>query len=691
MSGAARASRRQQAWTLALLLAWVATGTAAETPFGVIVDVTLDPGAGGEPGAAGVLRLDPQTSVVARDDVRFETLPALKAAKETLTRVQVPPGTSLDGLAHVIQEQDSAREWLGWLMLRPSPRFPRVCLLYRARAQPFTIELHVRGEQPDAPPVTRALPDNPGVLVSYRGTPDSPVALLAPGVLTAAAQAWQIARANGYLPDGPPGDKVAISAQLQDAFLLGVPNPGEEVYSAQEKSGRALGLRVQPVFVPREIRVELTHWRALEAGEPPAIAAQLARKRTAREAAIRTRLAPHLPAAYGLVTPAMVESWRATPVGREFEVSATRYEDETLVLGAIDAYSTQRIIAEIGVTYGATEGLQGTGQVEVVHEHRTHLEAGVEASYGDEADAQAARFAWRPRQPVGDWELNVAGSASARRDRAALFGTATTTRPVDWRRWVADVGFTARQRVAEPEPGRWTSAASAGIHLVHADDAFAVAAAVPAGVAQPDSRVELKAEWRAATLLRASGHRLEMSTQLRLAQASEALAGNYDYGLGDVAVNASLVTARAAGPRWKLMSTTRVGRLRGDAPLGQLFRAGGDEGWIRGLQEGELAGRSYWAQSFAAGPDIAALLGRDEDTGGDRRAIFLLAFYDVGEVEDATRGWRSAQGMGVAAHLADLPLGPQKGALTLGYAYSPDSAQEPHGAVFVRFELPFVQ
>jgi hypothetical protein len=294
---------------------------------------------------------------------------------------------------------------------------------------------------------------------------------------------------------------------------------------------------------------------------------------------------------------------------------------------------------------------------------------------------------WMPRKNVEGWSLAATATTGSRKNDEAHFGSTAGGDGVEWRRWMTDIGFTARRNTGEAEAGRWKSELSAGLHVIHADDRFD-SKAVPAAAELPDSLVELRTEWRLATLTSGAKHAFTLDARARVAESTKGLDGNYDYNLGEALFTAELVAGAGGHPAWQITATNRAGRLRGRAPLSQQFRAGGNDGWIRGLREGELIGTSYWAQSLAAGPDVSSLLGGGTE---GKSPIFLLAFYDWGQVETDTKTWRTAQSYGMAVHLDKMPVGDATASLLLGYAYSPDSRADRHGSFFVRLDLPFIR
>jgi hypothetical protein len=130
----------------------------------------------------------------------------------------------------------------------------------------------------------------------------------------------------------------------------------------------------------------------------------------------------------------------------------------------------------------------------------------------------------------------------------------------------------------------------------------------------------------------------------------------------------------------------RGGTIHGRAPLTAEFRAGGDDGWIRGLREGELTGRKFSAASLTFGRDFSALLGKK---AAEMKPTFEI-FHDHGRIDDSRGRQRTANGYGVALAVR-LPIGATRARISAGYAYSPESKLDRYGSSFVRVSMPFAQ
>ncbi len=658
---------------------------AADDVFNLQVDLQLGPApAGGDERQVVGFTASQNTGGFA--GASFENNEVLKSVVRKLNPPKLRLPVALDHLIAALQTLDNndGRIWLGVSSFSPTDDFPRVLISYRYEKKPFVIDVHLQNEDVASTPATVVLPTTPEVSVLYRGTPLSTASSLAVAASNAGKTALGIALRQGLVVGGAPGDIDAIRRSLTETFLIPVPNKAQE-YRASTSGGVAIGVVVNPVFVPKTISIELDGWKVYEAHQSAGIAARLKAKREVHEGEIREELASLLPSQQSLITATDVVTWQKSELGQKYGLSPLRYENENLVLSAADFASVDTYAFDIGASYDATDGVQGVGSARVLHDKRTHLELGVEVSAGAKAESETVNARWMPQKNIAGWSLIATATAGSHKNDESHFGTTAGGEGIEWRRWITDVGFTAQRNRGDPETGRWKSGVSAGLHLVHTDDRFD-ATAVPAAIQQPDSYAEAAGEWEVATLVGPSKHTLILDSRARFAQSTKDLGGNYDYDLSEAIVTGSL-TAGGDRPRWKITTTIRGGRLRGAAPLGRQFRAGGNDGWIRGLQEGELIGSKYWAQSFAVGPDISSLLGGITEGKGP---IFLQVFYDWGRVATDSHAWRTAQGYGVSVLLDKMPVGTVTAALSLGYAYSPESRVDRRGSFFVHLDFPFV-
>ena len=661
---------------------------AAEEPFAVVVELNLQPPV--PPASAWtVAGFTAQSSKSVFPQARFEQEGRLLSS---ISRRLRPVGAALpidlERLMATIQRIDPDREWLPLDDFSPRAGFQFALLRYRLRSKPFTIRVHPAGQDSAAPEHEQIVPVVPPVRAVYRANPSlAAVPAFAAAIERAAGEGLGIAQRHGLIAGSASGDTRKIRIDLEGHFrLVGLAGTALN-YRVEEMQGQAVGLTLEPVIIPQRIEIELGNWAAEEARYGPATAERLRAKRLERQQEIHAEFSGIFPTDVTLVTAETIAQWRDSAPGRRYGIAPVRYERDALVLNAADFLSRTQTTLVVGAAYGATDGLQGTASVRLMHERRTHLDLELDASAGEKAQATSARLGWFPVNRIAGWKITTDGSLDAFRHRRAYFSETVEKEPVRWEQWRGNLGVTLSRSAGEPEAGAWKSGISAALHLIHTDDTIVADEALPADAALPDSLVELQVEWRTQTILTERRDRLGFHARLELSESVELLGGNYEYHRVDVQIGGQWITDPTQGRSWKFVATTRAGRLSGRAPLSRQFRAGGDEGWIRGLREGELTGSAYWSHSFAAGPEISSLLGRDS---AGRPPAYLLAFWDGGEVRDEADRRRRAQGYGVALNLDDLPVGEGLTAsLFLGYAYSPDSRADRHGAFFIRLDLPF--
>lgn len=627
-----------------------------------------------------VTRVEGDTSNSPSPSSDFEPIQKRLAIKQDMN--QVTPPFKLTELPDQLSALDAKRTWLAPDSLQPQPGRQRVLLRYRNAATGFAVDVRVFGNDSAATSAPLPLGAGPGLSATHHAAGVEGNAAFARAVSDAATRALAVAQAQGLVPGGTPGDHNAIRNALQAEFLL--QSTDKPDYRPNAPGGRAVGLRVQPVAIPRHIAIELTNWIALEKDWDAASIAALRQKRLKAQDELRDSLVPVPRDQHVLVTNPILQKWKDSPQARAVELTEDRYEGDTLTLRAVKPPSRQDYVVTLGIEYDATNGLMGGASAGVVHEKATHLELNVEFNEGADSSLAKGFLRWHPVKNPSGWTPKLEASAESRSNDRAFFGPALPGNTVAWEHWQARAGLTVKRDM--PPAGAAGRKIRAGCSfsalLAHTDDKFETALPV---ADEPDTRWEINAAAHFAIPIGTEGRRLNVTARARIAQSLEDLGGHYDGSAGEARVTLSYVTA-IGRMTWKAIAETRAGRIEGNAPLAGEFRAGGDEGWIRGLREGELAGREYRAHSFAAGPLLPFLSGA-KDSG--RPPVYLLGFVDAGRVREAPGAWRSAEGYGAALNLDEISIGGSKtAALTFGYAYSPASLADRRGSIFVRFDIP---
>lgn len=660
---------------------FVARSLAApeEPRYAVVFDCTLEP----TPQGLRVTRFSLLTSPAAVP-AGHTPYPQIAALKDKIAQNAPWPSVLLKDFFSAIKNRLTDYEWSDPKL--PTPPARRVVMLLVEKS--LAPELKVGF--PGAPSPTmrqveeKTLTTDTGIKVIIPALRAANAAEIESTAKQAGDLAWSLARAQG-LALGVPADegtRRAIEKVLRERFLvpLSAGDPPLE-YGVRTESNaadsRVTGLIVHPVFVPARIIIELTNWKALETDDlTDGSRLALRQTRLKAERDLRQRLLALAPAGRQLVTNAEIKTWLESEVGREASLAPLRATRDALVLGATIPPTREDYVFSAGGSYSASDGAQGTASARYVYDAASHAEIGTDVSYG--AEAREFKGDWSWNYAKGElWKRTWTGDVGWKQRDSALFGGA----PQDWRRWRGQTELVLNRSVPSADPHGWARSWRFTVAAVHTDDRFDNApAALPPTGAGPDTNVS--ASFAGQFSQAGEDSEITWTTTARLARGLGFGGGDYRYTLADAKLTASLT--RGAHPAaWRTQVELRGGTLSGEAPLATEFRAGGDEGWIRGLREGELAGRSFAAASLSTGPEISRLLGEKAPPA------YLLAFCDYGRVKTAL-GPRHASGFGVAVRLDQLPIGDgQPVAATLGYAYSPQSRLDPHGAVFVRIDLPF--
>ena len=150
-----------------------------------------------------------------------------------------------------------------------------------------------------------------------------------------------------------------------------------------------------------------------------------------------------------------------------------------------------------------------------------------------------------------------------------------------------------------------------------------------------------------------------------------------------------------------------MGTSTGATPLFELFRLGGSDN-TRGLEQGEQVGRKIAFEQSEAGISARQIVSwfqpapRASDADKTPKAspidlskIYVKGFYDrgrasaTGNFSDLFWFHHGAKGYGIALELANISAGNKRIALTVGYAWSPDSALHRRGVPITSATLGF--
>jgi hypothetical protein len=202
---------------------------------------------------------------------------------------------------------------------------------------------------------------------------------------------------------------------------------------------------------------------------------------------------------------------------------------------------------------------------------------------------------------------------------------------------------------------------------------------------------------------------LGFSVNGRLQRGFHFFGADYDFNKINVTLGAEFLFGFRSWRDLLLRYNRVMGTSTHGTPIFELQRLGGPL-TVRGLEEGEVIGRKLSADQFEFGLNALLvwglisrrsvaerLLSTDCSNGSqapfDIRNAYLKFFYDRGRVHDSDSFLapgnfsRTAEGYGAAIELRRL--GNQNVNLSLGYAYSPQSALHKHGTIYTGVSYSF--
>ena len=199
-----------------------------------------------------------------------------------------------------------------------------------------------------------------------------------------------------------------------------------------------------------------------------------------------------------------------------------------------------------------------------------------------------------------------------------------------------------------------------------------------------------------------------LSMQSGMARSFEAFGADYRFNKLRALVSADLSFGTLSSKDFFVRYNRNMSTSTPGTPLFELGRLGGPL-TVRGLEEGEFIGRKLSADQFELGINalvlwhvvtrkpVEEMLLRDcldESTSGlpfDVSNAYLKVFYDLGRVHDQDSFVnpiaRTARGYGIALELRQMAG--KNVNLSIGYAYSPDSALHKSGTVYTGVSYTF--
>jgi outer membrane protein assembly factor BamA len=189
--------------------------------------------------------------------------------------------------------------------------------------------------------------------------------------------------------------------------------------------------------------------------------------------------------------------------------------------------------------------------------------------------------------------------------------------------------------------------------------------------------------------------RVEFSVSGSAERGLDALGGHFAYTQYQLAIQSTLYFGRAPHPDALFVRYRQgLGVSSDDTPLFQLFRLGGAE-TVAGLEHGEVVAANFGFRQVELGVSLAALgLTPPGEPSADfsPAGAYVKLFYDTARVTSghafdqlfsASPGLEG-YGLGLEFHKLDGSL-----AITIGYAFSPDSLRHRSGTFFTGVALFF--
>jgi hypothetical protein len=193
-----------------------------------------------------------------------------------------------------------------------------------------------------------------------------------------------------------------------------------------------------------------------------------------------------------------------------------------------------------------------------------------------------------------------------------------------------------------------------------------------------------------ATTVQGTGGHWEYGLQWR---AVEWLSHPAAFFSHEASASVRWINGSANAPRFIIELRGGAGEAGRDAPRIAFWRLGGDT-WLRGMQDGELAGRRYRVAAFEAGPCALSLWRLISPPSANQsssllKGLFLTAFVERGRVQGQSgtdfNSSSSASSFGLNVRGFGLIPG---GSLAAGYAWSP-AAIRPRGRFFISMIVLF--
>jgi hypothetical protein len=486
--------------------------------------------------------------------------------------------------------------------------------------------------------------------------------------------------------------------------------------------------------LPTGLRVELRNLRDAESGQPDNEAEmERRRKRALEEARLLGILAGTNPPTGTFVPPALdeVEVRRRLSGERRIDVPSdalSRDEDGTLVVRLNRVGRPLGLAFEAGAAYSSADRFTANGSVELVNARRQFDNSKVAF------DTLSARGRYGPqvRELDGIWNVPLRAEGEQfgagidlnggylENDRTALGGTdgQTAFSRRQGGEFGANVGYDSYTLANQLDeflgvrdlstlPLRFTGVLGVGVKYEDTEVARTVVGGIRSGTA---AELRLNGSGSMIRMLRGPTEpgigRLSLDVLGNHQQGVDGVGGEFSYSRSEVGLAVEMQFGFERSRDFLVRELVRVGLATGNLPTLEEFRIGGGSA-VRGLQEGEISGRSVVALSGEFGVNLGLLTGvhrAKPDAGEEPKSIwsrldgvYLKGFLDWARVTSdggfQGAGRDSAFGTGLMLELPRELLGGvgSKGvpSISLGYAYSPDSRIHRAGMFAVSTSLPF--
>lgn len=647
-------------------------------------------------------------------------------------------------------------QWFVWLMLCVAPgtgavaQLPTFHLELQLRdihAQPGMLAVRLSDIQAEFGAELRMSPldDSEGAVQVIVRTNDIPSEAVV-GLKKFAGMAYMRLRAvdcglNSKLPVGQQQSKgeAVLQEDLAARSLKGQWSPRTDDVG-QTITAYRLSMRVVDGKLPRlgplisGIEVSLQNLREIEKDLKGEKLQKFQEERIAKERRLAALLTGDASSGGAMVPPALdlAEVRRRLQTERRINIPSDALNVDTngtLIVRLNQVGRPVGLALEAGASYSSADRLTANGLVQLVN---VLPNRGEDSKKPYSTLSARGRYGSQVRELEGGWDLPMADDGAQlgygielkggylENDRTALGGTDGQT--AFSRRQGGEFGgslsydsYSPKDRLQEflaagdlsTLPLRYTAVLGLGVKFEDTQVARTVVGGIRSGTA---AEARLNGSGSMIRMLRGPTEpgigRLSCDLLGNHQQGVDGVGGEFSYSRSEVGVALEMQFGFERSRDFVVRELVRVGLASGNLPTLEEFRIGGGSA-VRGLQEGELSGRSVVALSGEFGVNLGLLTGvhRAKPDAEEKAksfwarldGVYLKGFVDWGRVTSdggfQGAGRDSAFGTGLMLELPRELLGgggsERVPSLSLGYAYSPDSRIHRSGMFVVSTSLPF--